>query len=371
MAADPTLVVSPGPWFRAHPRAVLALAAALGAAVFALLIGVGTSNDSLSGLFVLPIALVAIAFGGSAGLSAGAAGVGCVIAWALTRNVSLSPLGWVGRAIPLLLLGWLVGRASDRLRDTASRERRLVAAAVLQREAAEINDTVVQGLTAAKWLFEADDPERGLALLTDTMATAQDLVARQLGARSPLPGDLRRALPATPPRSDTSPRQHPGAVVPWLCDHRPYAARRGPWTLDCMLVDEGLELLTEDEARSLLATGEVGRVGITIGAMPAIFPVNYRVIDGSILFRTSPGSKMAAAVAGAVVAFEVDDYELADRTGWSVLAVGRSQVVHDLDVTFRLLDAHLEPLADGRRANIVRITPEFISGRRIVHEPAA
>jgi nitroimidazol reductase NimA-like FMN-containing flavoprotein (pyridoxamine 5'-phosphate oxidase superfamily) len=135
-----------------------------------------------------------------------------------------------------------------------------------------------------------------------------------------------------------------------------------------MIMDEGLELLDEDEARELLGIGGVGRVGITIGALPAIFPVNYRVIDGAIVFRTSPGSKMSAAAAGAVVAFEVDDYQLADRSGWSVLAVGPAEIVHDLAVTFDVLDAGLEPLADGNRLTIVRIEPTFISGRRIVHE---
>ena len=135
-----------------------------------------------------------------------------------------------------------------------------------------------------------------------------------------------------------------------------------------MIVDEGLELLDEDEARELLGIGGVGRVGITIGALPAIFPVNYRVIDGAIVFRTSPGSKMSAAAAGAVVAFEVDDYQLVDRSGWSVLVVGPAEIVHDLAVTLDVLDAGLEPLADGNRLTIVRIEPTFISGRRIVHE---
>jgi nitroimidazol reductase NimA-like FMN-containing flavoprotein (pyridoxamine 5'-phosphate oxidase superfamily) len=138
-----------------------------------------------------------------------------------------------------------------------------------------------------------------------------------------------------------------------------------------MIVDDGLELLTEDQARSLLARGEVGRVGITLGAMPAIFPVNYRLIDGSIVFRTAPGSKMSAAAEGAVVAFEVDDYQLADRSGWSVLAVGRAEVVHDLATSFEVLEARLEPLAGGRRTTIVRIEPTFISGRRIIPEPSS
>lgn len=138
-----------------------------------------------------------------------------------------------------------------------------------------------------------------------------------------------------------------------------------------MIVDEGLELLDEDEARALLGEAGVGRVGLTIGALPAIFPVNYRVVDGSVVFRTAPGSKMSAATQGAVVAFEVDDYQASERAGWSVLVVGQAELVHDLDVTFRVLDAGLEPFADGRRSHIVRIEPTFVSGRRIIHDEAA
>jgi len=133
-----------------------------------------------------------------------------------------------------------------------------------------------------------------------------------------------------------------------------------------MLVDQGLELLSEADCRALLAGGEVGRIGITLGALPAIFPVNYRMIDGAIVFRTAPGSKLSAAVAGAVVAFEVDDYEVADRSGWSVLAVGQAEVVHDPDMTVKAQTAHLEPFVDGPRTAHVRIEPTFVSGRRLV-----
>lgn len=132
-----------------------------------------------------------------------------------------------------------------------------------------------------------------------------------------------------------------------------------------MLVDHGLQLLTDDESRELLHQSDVGRIGVTMGAIPAIFPVNYAVIDDAIVFRTAPGSKLSAATSGAVVAFEVDDYDRRDRTGWSVLVVGRSEVVHDLDTTFKVLDSGLEPFADGLRSAIVRISIEMISGRRI------
>jgi hypothetical protein len=51
-----------------------------------------------------------------------------------------------------------------------------------------------------------------------------------------------------------------------------------------------------------------------------------------------------------------------------VLAVGRAEVTHDLAMTSKVLDAGLEPLADGIRTTIVRIEPTFVSGRRIIHD---
>jgi hypothetical protein len=87
------------------------------------------------------------------------------------------------------------------------------------------------------------------------------------------------------------------------------------------------------------------------------------------VFRTAPGSKLSAAASGAVVAFEVDDYELSDRSGWSVLVVGTAEVVDDAVVAEQLRRAGLEPLADGERDAVVRIAPTFTSGRRLVHGP--
>ena len=138
-----------------------------------------------------------------------------------------------------------------------------------------------------------------------------------------------------------------------------------------MLIDEGLELLSEDDAWRLLQTEDLGRVGVSVGALPAIFPVNYVVLDGAVLYRTSPGSKLAAATANAIVAFEVDHHDRRDRSGWSVLLVGLSEVVHDVGMAARAVTAGLEPYAEGRRGNLVRIHAELISGRRVVHERAA
>lgn len=133
-----------------------------------------------------------------------------------------------------------------------------------------------------------------------------------------------------------------------------------------MLIDEGLELLDEDECRRLLRHEDLGRVGVTMGALPAIFPVNYVVLDGDVFFRTSPGSKLAAAAANAIVAFEVDQHDRADHSGWSVLVVGRAEVVDDPDLVALASSEGLQPYATGRRANLVRVETELVSGRRVL-----
>jgi uncharacterized protein len=134
-----------------------------------------------------------------------------------------------------------------------------------------------------------------------------------------------------------------------------------------MLIDEGLELLTEDQCRELLAANEVGRVGITVAGLPVILPVNYACIDGDVVFRTGLGTKLHAASSGAVIAFEVDAYDVAERRGWSVLLIGRSSTIAvDGDGGAQIDGCALASWAGGDRSCYVRMHPEMITGRRIV-----
>jgi nitroimidazol reductase NimA-like FMN-containing flavoprotein (pyridoxamine 5'-phosphate oxidase superfamily) len=123
--------------------------------------------------------------------------------------------------------------------------------------------------------------------------------------------------------------------------------------------------LDEDECRRLLAERRVGRVGVTVGGLPVILPVNYGWVDGDILFRTGDGTKLRAAVDTAVIAFEVDAYDERTSTGWSVLAVGRAFELTDPDAVDAAERLALAPWANGNRHHWVRMRPEFISGRRI------
>jgi nitroimidazol reductase NimA-like FMN-containing flavoprotein (pyridoxamine 5'-phosphate oxidase superfamily) len=139
-----------------------------------------------------------------------------------------------------------------------------------------------------------------------------------------------------------------------------------------MLVDdEGFAILGEDECFELLASCSIGRVGVAIGAIPAIFPVNFCLSDRTIFFRTAPGTKLSAALREADVAFEVDRADAIYHQGWSVLAVGKCYEVTEEAVLERVTRLPLEPWAPGNRSHVVRIDPDFVSGRRIVSAPKA
>jgi nitroimidazol reductase NimA-like FMN-containing flavoprotein (pyridoxamine 5'-phosphate oxidase superfamily) len=132
------------------------------------------------------------------------------------------------------------------------------------------------------------------------------------------------------------------------------------------LIDNGLEILSENQCRTLLRQGAVGRVAVTVAALPAIFPVNYALLDGDIVFLTGDGTKLRAALVRAVVAFEVDHIDPARPSGWSVMAVGVAEEITDPGELRTVTEFGLRPFADGDRSHVVRIRPEFVSGRRIV-----
>lgn len=131
----------------------------------------------------------------------------------------------------------------------------------------------------------------------------------------------------------------------------------------------GLEVLDREECLRLLERVPVGRIVLTMGALPAILPVNFALDDGAIVVRTGAGTKLAAAARNAVVAFEIDDIDPLGETGWSVTAIGRAVEVIDPQQLERARRLPLRPWAPGSRDHYIRIVPEIVSGRRIVSAP--
>lgn len=122
--------------------------------------------------------------------------------------------------------------------------------------------------------------------------------------------------------------------------------------------------LTESECWTLLRSADVGRLAVAIGDHPDIFPVNHFIDGNSILFRSAAGTKLAAAVLGRAVAFEVDGYDATDGEAWSVVVKGKARLIENM---FEYLEAEELPLFPwhlGTKPNIVRIEPEEVTGRR-------
>jgi hypothetical protein len=120
--------------------------------------------------------------------------------------------------------------------------------------------------------------------------------------------------------------------------------------------------LTESECWALLRTVQYGRLAIAISGRPDIFPVNHLVDGNTVVFRSGAGTKLAAAVLGKAVAFEVDGHD--DREAWSVVVKGTARLIETLP---EYLDAEVLPIRPwfaGPKPNIVRIEPDEISGRR-------
>lgn len=136
-------------------------------------------------------------------------------------------------------------------------------------------------------------------------------------------------------------------------------------TLWTMIERTGLELIETAECWALISERSVGRLGVSIKNRPDIFPVNYRVIGDTLLLRTAPGVKLAAATLGVGVAFEVDDFDEATHHGWSVVIHGTA---HELEGLEELMDAEEtgpEPWATSQKDRFVRIDVEEITGRRV------
>lgn len=133
-----------------------------------------------------------------------------------------------------------------------------------------------------------------------------------------------------------------------------------------MFQNDAFRALDRQECLRLLAKVPVGRVVYTRQALPAVLPINFSLdTDASVLLRTSPDSELVRAVDGVVVAFEADEFDVASRSGWSVIVTGRATVVTDPAEQERLSEtgpASWMPLQDSV---IVRIESELVTGREL------
>lgn len=84
------------------------------------------------------------------------------------------------------------------------------------------------------------------------------------------------------------------------------------------------EVASRESCLALLASTTVGRIAFVGAEGVVLLPVNYRIIDASVVLRVSAGGTLAQlAEVGGDVVFEVDYHSPTSRTGWSVIVRGQ------------------------------------------------
>lgn len=125
----------------------------------------------------------------------------------------------------------------------------------------------------------------------------------------------------------------------------------------------GTQVLTADRCWGFLREATVGRLAFVLNGKPEIYPVNFVVDHGSMVFRTDNGRKLLALADGGEVAFEADGTTNAGAAAWSVIVKGRAVAISRTDDLLDTVFLPLHPWENGTKERFVRVTPETITGR--------
>ncbi|XAS69197.1 pyridoxamine 5'-phosphate oxidase family protein [Micrococcaceae bacterium Sec5.7] len=130
-----------------------------------------------------------------------------------------------------------------------------------------------------------------------------------------------------------------------------------------------VESLESHECWSLLRTVSVGRLAVWVDDHPDIFPLNYTVDHGTLVFRTGGGTKLDGALADAPVALEADGLDTGSGMAWSVVVKGMAAAVSGTEEVLDTAALYLFPWQAGTKDHFVRIAPGSITGRRFKVTP--
>jgi nitroimidazol reductase NimA-like FMN-containing flavoprotein (pyridoxamine 5'-phosphate oxidase superfamily) len=132
-----------------------------------------------------------------------------------------------------------------------------------------------------------------------------------------------------------------------------------------------MEELSEQDCLRLAAGQEIGRIAFVGRFGLTVFPVNYRLWDDTVVFRTGQRSALdedlrtGIAQAEYQVAFEIDEVDRHTREGWSVLIQGHAHHVTSEAERAEAAQAGVTPWPGGAKELFIRVVPTRITGRRI------
>lgn len=128
-----------------------------------------------------------------------------------------------------------------------------------------------------------------------------------------------------------------------------------------------MDTLSETICTERLLAGVVGRVGFVHDGQVHVLPVNYAAdATGEVMYRTQEGTGLAT-VGGQQVVFEIDGFDAASHTGWSVCVRGtaREVLVPTAPALRSLVERAVVSWAPGPRDRWIAISPDVVTGRQL------
>jgi nitroimidazol reductase NimA-like FMN-containing flavoprotein (pyridoxamine 5'-phosphate oxidase superfamily) len=130
-----------------------------------------------------------------------------------------------------------------------------------------------------------------------------------------------------------------------------------------------VEHLDSGQCWGLLRQVSVGRLAVWVDDHPDIFPLNYTVDHGTLVFRTAEGTKLGGALGEMPVALEADGVDAETGMAWSVVVKGMAAALKGTEEILDSASLYLFPWQAGRKDHFIRITPDSITGRRFKVTP--
>ena len=125
-----------------------------------------------------------------------------------------------------------------------------------------------------------------------------------------------------------------------------------------------VENLDHHECWRLLRSVSVGRLAVWVDDHPDIFPINYKVDHGTLVFRTAEGTKLQAATGDTPVALEADGVDADSGVAWSVVIKGQAAPVQNPQEVMDTVGLLLFPWQAGKEGTL---RPDYAGDR---HRPA-
>jgi nitroimidazol reductase NimA-like FMN-containing flavoprotein (pyridoxamine 5'-phosphate oxidase superfamily) len=133
----------------------------------------------------------------------------------------------------------------------------------------------------------------------------------------------------------------------------------------------GVAGLSEADCLALIAPGGIGRIAYAGRYGQTVLPVNYQLLDNTIVFRTGADSPLEEDLQTGIrhaeyqVAFEIDEINLAENNGWSVLVQGSAHHIDSDAERAAARQTGVQPWSGGAKEHYIRVVPTRITGRRI------